>query len=91
MAVIMVSSINPNVLVPISKGEYVAYEDDFNVLFSSNQLTRLFRGPGTLIWFIIKLVGKTIRSEKGAASRASFIFEVIWKFLIFVLPDFLLT
>lgn len=88
----MVSCINPEVLVPVSKGEYVGYESDFEILFSHNILKRTLLGPFALISFLLKVVGKTLTSENARpASTCSFLIEVLWKFIVFVLPDTLLT
>lgn len=90
VTIIWVSSINDEVLIPISDGLYVGFDELFNEVMSSNPLIRTLSSV-MVLWYVPRLILRIANQSEAGIPTILLILEMIWKFAVFMLPDVLLT
>eukprot|EP00924_Labyrinthula_sp_SR-Ha-C_P010807 maker-scaffold_35-snap-gene-2.88-mRNA-1 protein AED:0.00 eAED:0.00 QI:168/1/1/1/0.66/0.5/4/295/368 len=85
--ILWVSIINEEVLIPVSEGFYAGQGQVYSALMSSNPLRRVFSTISGFRQIVVFLVTST----DGNCKKVIMVFEIVWKFFIFLLPDILLT
>lgn len=90
LTIIWVSSINPGVLVPIVDGKYVGSDDILDNLFKDRVPKRIIE-----CFFVLYSVPKEIlkinKELEKPVSRLLLLVEMLWKLIVLMLPDVLLT
>lgn len=90
LTIVWVSSINSSVLVPIVEGKYVGNDVIFNTVLSSNPFKRAAE-CALILYNVPKEILRLNEETENPVTKWLLVTEMVWKLLVFMVPDVLLT
>jgi len=88
----LVSSVNKSVLIPISGGDYVGYAPIFNEVLSPNIFKRTLYSFAAIVIIPMRVIKLQLESsDTEGGSSWWIVWSLLWKTILFMLPDLAFT